>query len=537
MKKRTVSKLISLLVAMLFAVSIFTGCFGGNEVVEDEPTQDEIVPEGVPVIGGMTARADDKFTLRYTSDEPINPFRCENVYNDAVASLIYEGLFKVDQQFKPVPVLCSEYSTDDGISFYFDIIETEMHDGSMLTAADVIYSINQARMSSRYMMRLSNIAYCVTDGADGIYIELWEADRSLPALLDIPVIKEGSVDSDTPAGTGPYYYNSVGGNPGLSPFKGYRDPVAKLMDRIYLDNLDDGLLEERFANYTIDCIWEDTAGERPANLYSDHEARYYDTTILQYIGFNSSTPVFNDPNMRRAVYYAVNREQILNDVYDGYGQVANLVLNPSYYLYSEEWEEGYGYSVANISASLAASGLDDRNSDGYLEYPVSGEYQYFELKFLVCDSNQKKVEAAESIATNLRSVGLKIILVKLPWAEYKEALSEGEFDFYYAEVALNRDFDFRRILGDEGGLDYGEMGSEMGGEKCGAFLNAVTDVEKTAAAKELCDYVAENAFIVPIMYRQYVVYTHRGVISNFTPSVSGVFSDAAGWTVDLKYEE
>ncbi|MBQ9858755.1 MAG: hypothetical protein IJO77_07130, partial [Oscillospiraceae bacterium] len=238
-----------------------------------------------------------------------------------------------------------------------------------------------------------------------------------------------------------------------------------------------------------------------------------------------------------AVYYAVNREQILNDVYDGYGQVANLALNPSYYLYSEEWEEGYGYSVANISASLAASGLDDRNSDGYLEYPVSGEYQYFELKFLVCDSNQKKVEAAESIATNLRSVGLKIILVKLPWAEYKEALSEGEFDFYYAEVALNRDFDFRRILGDEGGLDYGEMGSEMGGEKCGAFLNAVTDVEKTAAAKELCDYVAENAFIVPIMYRQYVVYTHRGVISNFTPSVSGVFSDAAGWTVDLKYEE
>ncbi|MBQ9857915.1 MAG: hypothetical protein IJO77_02830, partial [Oscillospiraceae bacterium] len=346
MKKKTVSKLISLLVAMLFAVSIFTGCFGGSEVVEDEPTQDEIVPEGIPVIGGMTARADDKFTLRYTSDEPINPFRCENVYNDAVASLIYEGLFKVDQQFKPVPVLCSEYSTDDGISFYFDIIETEMHDGSMLTAADVIYSINQARMSSRYMMRLSNIAYCVTDGADGIYIELWEADRSLPALLDIPVIKEGSVDSDTPAGTGPYYYNSVGGNPGLSPFKGYRDPEAKLMDRIYLDNLDDGLLEERFANYTIDCIWEDTAGERPANLYSDHEARYYDSTILQYIGFNSSTPVFNDPNMRRAVYYAVNREQILNDVYDGYGQVANLALNPSYYLYSEEWEEGYGYSVA-----------------------------------------------------------------------------------------------------------------------------------------------------------------------------------------------
>lgn len=537
MKKKTVCKLISLLIAVMFAVNIFAGCLGEKEVIEDEPTQDEVLPEGVPVIGGMTAKADDKFTLRYTADEPINPFKCENVYNDAVASLIYEGLFKVDQQFKPIPVLCSGYSTEDGISFYFDIIETKMHDGSMLTASDVIYSINQARISSRYMMRLINIAYCVTDGADGIYIELWEPDRALPALLDIPIIKEGSVESAAPAGTGPYYFNSVGGNPGLSPFSGYRDPEAKLMDRIYLDNLDDGLLEERFANYTIDCIWEDTAGERPINLYSDHEARYYDTSILQYIGFNSSTPVFNDPNMRLAIYYAVNREQIVNDIYKGNGRAANLVLNPAYYLYSDTWEEGYGYSVAKISSYLASSGLDDRNSDGYLEYPVNGEYQYFELKFIVCDSNQKKVEVAESIAANLRSVGLKIILVKLPWAEYKDALLEGEFDFYYAEVALNRDFDFRRILGEEGGLDYGEMGSETGGEKCGAFLNATTDVEKAAAAQGLCDYVAETAYIVPVMYRQYVVYTHRGVIANFTPSLSGVFSDAAGWTVDLKDEE
>ena len=412
-----------------------------------------------------------------------------------------------------------------------------MHDGSMLTAYDVAYSINQARMSDRYMSRLINVAYCTADGASSVIVNLWEPDYSLPSLLDIPIFKEGSADLDNPAGTGPYYFKKIGGHPGLSPFKNYRDPEAQLIDRIYLVEVADGAAEESFANYTLDCIWEDTAGESPANLYSDHEARYYDTTILQYIGFNSETPVFNDPNMRRAVHYAVNRERIVSDIYDGNGRAANLILNPAYYLYSDAWEEGFEYSAAKISSSLAASGLDDRNSDGYLEYPVNGDYQFFELRFLVCSDNDKKVEAAETITANLKSVGLRVVLITLPWKDYKEALDEGEFDFYYAEMALTRNFDFTRILGEEGRHDYGEMGSEGCLELCNGYLNAVTDVEKAAAAQSLCTYVASDAIIVPVMYRQYVVYTHRGVISNFSPTVSGVFGDAAGWTVRIKDDE
>ena len=537
MKRNSVCKLISLLVAVAFAVSIFSGCFGGKSSADDDQTTGNVPAETLPVVGGLTAKADDKFTLRYNDDEPLNPFVCESVYNDAIASLIYEGLFRLDEQFRPVPVLCSDYSTSNGTTFIINIIETKMHDGSMLTASDVAYSINQARLSDRYMSRLINIGYCTADGDSCVIINLWEPDYSLPALLDIPIIKEGTVGYDNPPGTGPYYYNRMEGYPGLSPFKNYRNQESELIERIYLDNMKDKSVEESFANYTLDCIWEDTAGEMPANLYSDHEARYYDTTIFQYIGFNSDTPVFNDPNMRLAVYYAVNREQIVSDIFDGNGREANLIINPAYYLYSEEWEEGFGYSAAKISSCLASSGLDDRNSDGYLEYPVNGDYQFFELKFLVCKENGKKVEAAETIVANLRSVGLRIILVTLPWDEYIDALSEGEFDFYYAEVALTHNFDFVRMLGDEGRLDYGEMGSERGGELCTAFLNGVTDVEKAAGAQALCNFVAENAIIVPIMYRQYVVYTHRGVIANFSPSVSGVFSDAAGWKVRIKDEE
>lgn len=537
MKSKHILKLISLLLAVLFTVNVLAGCGNTAEPEDTEEEPENIIQEEIFAPSGLTAQADDKFTLRYTASESLNPLRCENAYNDAVTSLIYEGLFRLDENFYPVPVLCEKYTTNDGLSYTFDIIDTKMHDGSKLTSEDVVYSINQARIGNKFARRLGNIAFCGTDGENSVYILLYNADYSLPALLDIPVIKSGSIDVHAPAGTGAYRYKNIGGRPCLTPFENYRTEGSAAVERIYLQQFTDASVEESFANYTLDCIWEDTAGETPVNLYSDHEARYYDTAILQYIGFNSSTPVLKDPNIRLAIQYAVNREQIVDEIYEGDGREAPLIFNSAHYIYSEEWEEGFEYSTAKISSYLASSGLDDKNSDGYLEYPVNGDYQYFDLRLLVCSDNGKKVDVAENIAASLKSVGVKIIVKALPWNKYREALDNGEFDLYYAEVSLRRNFDFGSILGADGYLDYGEMGSEEAGLLCSGFLTATTEDEKRNAAIALCTYVAENAIIVPVMYRQYVVYTHRGVISNFTPSVSGVFGDATGWTVRINDED
>lgn len=67
----------------------------------------------------------------------------------------------------------------------------------------------------------------------------------------------------------------------------------------------------------------------------------------------------------------------------------------------------------------------------------------------------------------------------------------------------------------------------------GAFLNASSQIDKTASARNLCLISADNAVIVPVMYRQYAIYTHRGVIENFKPTVSGAFSDITGWTMNM----
>lgn len=532
MKKNATVKLICLTLAALLTFSTVFGCGASdNSTVDNGDAQDN-----TPVTGStsstVSSNADDKFTLRFTEDDSLNPFTCTNVYNDAVTSLMYEGLFRLDNSFQPVNVLCKDYATDDGLTYTLNIIDAKLHDGVKLTVEDVVYSINQARIHAKFSTRLSNISYCGEDENGSLRIELTNSDYNLPSLLDIPIIKYGSVDNEHPVGTGPYCYKRSNGTDTLILFEQYRTADSITLDRIYLAEFTDAAIEESFANAALDCIWEDTAGESPVNLYSSHEARYYNTSILQYIGFNSSS-VFKDANLRLAVSYAVDRQYVINDIYDGNATSASLILHPEHYLYSDTWEQGFEHSSSKLSSCLAASGLDDKNGDGYLEYPVDGNYQPFEINFVVYEGNDKKLSAAEDIADNLRNVGLNVKLTALSWSEYTSALLNGNFDMYYAEVAITRNFDFSSILSPGGSLDYGNIGSSEYYTLCRNFLSAATEEEKLSAAQALCIGVAQSAPIIPIMYRQYVTYTHRGVLSNFSPSVSGVFSDAAGWTVKL----
>ena len=131
-------------------------------------------------------------------------------------------------------------------------------------------------------------------------------------------------------------------------------------------------------------------------------------------------------------------------------------------------------------------------------------------------------------------MGFNVELTKLDKNSYMMALQEGEFDLYYGETVLAKDFDLSMLLGADGSFDYGKMGSASYDELINSFLNAENDNAKREAASLLCTQVKDLASVVPVLYRQYAVYTQRGAIEGFSPTVSGALSDIADWTVYVK---
>ena len=154
------------------------------------------------------------------------------------------------------------------------------------------------------------------------------------------------------------------------------------------------------------------------------------------------------------------------------------------------------------------------------------------VRFIVNEENQARVKAAQLISRTLESIGINIKLDVLSWEEYKTALEDGNFDMFYAEVKLSADFDFTDILAPGGSLNYGGITHEEYSTLISNYLSASDDLRKSAA-RELAFEVSQNAHIIPILYKKYVVALHRNVVSGIDANQSDMFYNIADWEIKI----
>ena len=515
-------------------LACLSGCAEQDDKPEptgDEDPQEEIIGFETP---SPVSIADDRFTLRYDSNSTLNPLTCKSSDNRLIGMLMYEGLFKVNEFFEAEPVLCESFSTQDNITYTFKVKSgVKMHDGSELTAADVAYSLTWAKKTSVYSNRLRIIESAEQTEDNSVLVTLAYPNKNIAKILDIPIIKYGSVDEKVPAGTGPYAF-IVGLEPTIIKFKDHADYVKLPTDRVFFAECTDTAIVEMFSDSLIDLIRDDPTDAVEISVSRPHETRYYNTTSLCYLGFSSANAAMRDAQVRRAISYAVDRSAIVSDILKREAIEAPLILSPVYRQYEKAWEKKRDNTFVEMSSLLSRAGLRDANNDTYLEYPLSdAEYIPLEIRFIVNRENHFKVDIVHKIAAELRRVGFNVTVLELDWADFMTALEEGEFEMYIADTTLPADFDLSALLAAGGVLDYGGMGDEEYTELIGSFLNATTDAAEKEAARRICDMVSEKSTIIPVYYKLGAVMSGRNVISGMEPSQSNVFYNFTEWEIKL----
>ena len=193
------NRITALAAALALALSLLTGCAQIDEVEEPLfPAEEEPVPEET------SAALPSVFSLPYLAGQPLNPLTCPDGMQQTVASLLYEGLFHLDTQLEPQPLLCASYTYDpEALTCTLTLRQDAVFsDGSPLTAADVKASLTAARSSTRYAARLADVK-SISAGSGTVTLALSRPNSALPALLDIPILKSGTEKKDIPTGTGP----------------------------------------------------------------------------------------------------------------------------------------------------------------------------------------------------------------------------------------------------------------------------------------------------------------------------------------------
>lgn len=527
-------------VFILSIVFLLSGCGYGSvpstdvDSNTDDTNSDSATYDGFTSItsqdGELTNPEDNDFTLCWLKSDSLNPFGNMTGENAAVSSLMYEGLFTVDPDFNAVPCLCSGYSVD-GLTYTFNIKKNiTFHDGSLLSADDAVYSITRAMYSERFSSRLKCIEDVSSVDEYTVQITVKAENYTLPALLDIPIVQSGTAGDTVPVGTGPYIYNRGTDvvEPYLSAYLGYRDsvPVSKihLYDISHIEP--DVAMSQRKVDFILHSPLEETL-----DVYTDHSTIYYNTTALQFVGFDTGSYLLSDSEVRRAISHLVNRELIVSEVFNNNAVSAPLALSPYAPGYDNMPESISDYSTQTFSAILSAKGAEDTDGDGWLELDGST----ISLTFIVSDSDDYKVQAARSITSSLNSIGIKVNLKVLSSSEYLYALNTGNFDMYYAEIRLPANFDLSELLGSSGSANFGSYTAYD--EVLASYLAAKTDEQKAAAARELCRLIYEKSPIIPICYNKNAVAVPRSTVRGVQPGQQYLFWNLFQWTINFEQED
>ena len=498
----------------------------------EPPEPEEPEPEEQPTQG--------QFTLRYEPQFTMNPIRALNRDNIMLTSLLYESLFILSEDLVAIPLLCASWETEDNITFTFEILpDIAMHDGSILTADDVAYSIRQARnhQRSRHRSKLRSVSEIHSDGELTVTITLENPNVRFNRLLDIPIIQNGSIDSRMPPGTGPYFLPTEDAMR-LIRFSSYRYFSDLPLTTIHLIEARDSDLTDFFDNGDLSLLWDDPTGAFDIRINRFHDTYFFNTTTIQYLGFNTNSFVLSNNDVRRAIGCAIERQFIVENIMNvprlGQTVASPTAISPIFDMYDSDWEIR-GDLLVEMGLLIERAGLLDSDHIGFLSAPDGyGGFRRFTLDFIVNIENSHKRDAAQRIAESLRQYGFNVNVRELQWSEFMSALQEGRFDMYYGETQLGADFDLSPLLlPGEGNLNFGNTGNYAFRQLIQDFLAAETQEEVSFAGEQLNLAILQHAPFIPILYKRHAIYSHVGAVVDASPSQSGVFHNFHEWSIDL----
>ena len=491
---------------VLILALCLTGCTGETVQTPDLP---EVSPPSTPAPERMD------FTLPYYPSASLHPITGSSRANLVLASLVYQGLFELDNTFTPHALLCSEYSvSEDGLTWTFTLTDAVFSDGSTLTAADVVSSLELARTSTLYAGRLAEVRQISADGDGAVVLTLARPNGALPALLDIPVIRDRG-DGSLPLGTGPYAFVEDSG-----PLRLARQSSAPATApaEIALSPIEgaDGLIYA-FDAGEVSLVVSDLTGSNALGYSSGYEVFGYPTTTMLYVGFQTQSGPCRDALVRQAISRSFDRDTVTVSLLASHGEATCLPVSPRSDLTSAAHERSGGYDPAAAAELLSQAGYSA--GEGGLLYKGRTALS---LTFVVNTDNSFKLAFAEDLAGQLTSLGVSVELKKLAWDDYLAALEQGAFDLYLGEVTLTADFDLTALLGQDGALNYGGYASAEAAARA-EQLRAAQGSGRTEAAAALLDQFQADAPLAPLCFKSHAVLTQWGAVSGLEPTRQNPF--------------
>jgi peptide/nickel transport system substrate-binding protein len=491
------------------AALVLASCGGGGESVD------------VGGEGGSSSNGGGSGVLTAAiSGEPdqLDPAATSSYNSYQVLENVYDTLVEPDENLEMQPSLAESWEiSEDQLTWTFTLREgVTFHDGSPLTADDVVYTyqrIIDEELNPSYRFATFKTIKALDDTT--VEIALTDPTPNLLANIGaykgVGIVQRKNVESgkitDAPVGTGPFSLESFtagqsielaanedywGGAPEIDgvTFTFVSDPT------VALQNLQSGEVQ-----------WTDNIPPQQVETLSSGDDVTLETAPSNdywYLAANQNRPPFDDPKVRQALAYAIDREAITEAAKFG-GATVNQTAIPE----SSEWY--LDYAPYETDPEQAQQLLEDAGaSDLSFEIMVTNEYP-------------ESVRAAQVIADQMDEIGVDVKIRTLDFATWLDEQGKGNFDVFMLSWLGNIDPDefYYAQHHSDGGFNFQGYSNP---EVDDLLDRARTEVDQTAR-KELYDQAAT----IIVDEASYIYLYNPDVVQAWTPEVEGytVRSDRA----------
>lgn len=348
---------------------------------------------------------------------------------------IYNSLLGFNRLGEPAPSLAERWETPDAKTIIFHLRKgVKFHKGQSFTAKDVKYSLERILDPATGATLRSNLKDVRITLVDDYTVKI-EKDVPDVTLLSVLAMGETSIVSEEWMKTEPNI--KVEAN-GTGPFMltGNEPKVRVVVERNpdyfeeglpYLSKIDFRMIKDGEARVNalktgaVDMI--DTVPWKDIDILKAMPNINVDVADGEFMNLwlNTSKKPMDDPRVRRALAFGIDREAISEAAFFGYGAplYGPPTIKGSWY-YNDALANTFSHDPEKAKALLKEAGYPDG----------------FELELLTYHGLPIYTVTAQIVQANLKEVGVDVKIQLSEWAALVEKKNKGDYDFLIYGVTI-----------------------------------------------------------------------------------------------------
>ena len=411
-----------------------------------ESNQNAVMPD-MTNIDLSPAVGDRLITASIGDASTLIPMIAGDSASHEVASWLYQPLLKYDKNLDIVGQLATSWDVSkDGLSIIFHLKKDVLwSDGTPFTSADCAFTlslIQDEHTQSAYKSDYAKVTSFETPDAytfivhySDIYspaLSTWTGLSILPKhifehedIMDTELARhpQATLGAYTLKDWQPQQSITLTANPHYHDGKVW---ISERMIRIIPDSatqfleLSAGNIDEMGLTPTQYSRLFDSKPILKAN-YNRYE---YLQSVYTYLGFNLKRPLFQDKAVREAIAYAINRQELIDGVLLGHGEVIASPYKPGTKWVNTSLSPRH-FNPKKAKLLLAQAGWKDYNHDGILD--KDGKPLSFTI--ITNNGNKQRAYAATIIQQRLKKVGIEVHVRLIEWSAFIENfINKRDFD-------------------------------------------------------------------------------------------------------------